>query len=411
MKKLFVILSIALISSCGSDTFEPENEVRNDDEVVTEDGDGEEPNEENDPPETQKVFTNSVAVLYQMPNGLGSDYLLSDYRQGDQQINTSEPINLSSSYPIAAGSKYRLIENNLFFWSDIALGTFEFLSYDLRNKSGIFIDNYRVVTNDELMASGYNICQFPTSDYFVTLVSNFTADGVYQNSLHIFDPSNNQIDEIALSGETGQNCDFFRYKSYENFYFHNYWKNRDNGTVDTFGWNVVNLSTKEIISTFDNPATNSTFAIYENKVIFSDGTVFDYMMDSSIDGYNFPFEMGTPNMNEAVFENEMMLTITDGLLEENRLTKGIVLYDMANQTYKAISLLKLQEKFLEFTNNEKFINDLYDVVYDFENEVIALSFLVAFPEYGVMFVDFDLNILESHLYESGSEPLDMFEVR
>ena len=115
-------------------------------------------------------------------------------------------------------------------------------------------------------------------------------------------------------------------------------------------------------------------------------------------------------MAEAVFENDIMVTTSNYIVKENRITKGVIVYDLANQTYKSITLLELQDKLIELSSSQKILNDIYDVVYDFENEIMALSFTTSFPEFGVMFVDLEANILEYHVFEGTEPPLDLFRI-
>jgi len=412
MKKLTVLIFAVLLISCSDDVIDPvTTDVVVEKELVEEE---QESNEEDDSLQAEKVFTNSIAVSFGHTKDDGAnDFLLKKYKQGSQVINESEPINMTTNFDIESYNRYRIVQDDIYFWKSI-WGNNQFLSYSLQNNSIEIIDNHIFLTEDELTTGAHQLCGFPSLNYFISYHTIITSHNQYQSFINFFNRELNSSHEIMLLDESGRDCFEDQNKIYGDFYIFKNEKNEITGVDGYKWWNVLDLKNNQLISSFQTPIriNDGNFSVYNNAILFADGSVFDFINRVPINGYDFPFEMGLPDMTEAIFKNDLMVTISQGVVNDNFISsKGVVLYDFKSQKYKSVSIDELRAGLLKLTDNQKVINDIYDAVYDFENEVIALSFQTQRPEFGVMFVDFDANILEYHVYENDSAPRDLFEIK
>ncbi|MFS4491745.1 hypothetical protein [Maribacter sp. 2308TA10-17] len=411
IKRLFFYLILTLSLSCGKDTVEPETESEVDEIIIEEE---QEDGEEEELPEEEPIgdmfeIPFDVSILVRDVNS--DDKFLIDYTKGEEAQSIDNILNLGDAFGSRAPIFYDNRANILFFWERTPQRNV--YSINVKSKEIEKFINVDGVSDETLFAYDYLLHPFPTVSHIVTLDSHRPLDlevgTLSNNSLRIYNQQTGELELMSLPDEDRISGGFGRFRSNGEFYIYQNSIEKDNGSlVDE--WKVVDLTKKEIIAQFDLFNDDRNFAWNQEKVYFSDGRTFDVLNNAFSEDYAFSFDLGTPNMVDAQLQDDQIFFKATSVVKDNMVDRGIVLYNFQTKESKKILERELLDVTLAYFGDQQTrYQEILQAYYDFDTGIIALTSSNNYPNYAVIFLDFELNILKVNKF-SGYEPLKIAPV-
>ncbi|TMM57183.1 hypothetical protein FEE95_11880 [Maribacter algarum] len=393
VRRLFFYLILAVSLSCGKETITPETESEVD-EIVIEEKEEEQSEEDEvtggDTDTEESAISFDIAILTRDVNS--DEKSLVDYLKGE----ANGVFNIDAALGYKVFNDFDTRGNELFFWqrtpqrdvTKINLETKEFQKYT--NTDG--------VPDEQLWEYDYRLYPHPTSNHIVTMDSHNPAgignDTIFYNSLRIYDYLNDELEVMDLPDNDRIGVGFTSSKSSGEFYmYQNRVEKEEAPTVDE--WKVVDLTTKEIVAQFDLFNDDRNFAWYEQKIYYPDGRTFDILSNDFSDDLNFPNDIGYGDMVNSQIKGNEIFFKANSVIKNGSIWSGIVLYNFETKESKKI----LENELLEVTFNKYGFEgtgaqNITQAYYDFDSGVIAITCDTQYPEFAVIFLDFDLTILK-----------------
>jgi len=397
--KLTLIILAILYISCSDDSVDPmtpdvvvEGEVK-EEEVEQENLPDEEIEEE------IKVVSFDVSVLVKKVNSDPNQRYVLDFIKGEPGQDIESIVSLETTYDIGSLFTFDNRDNKLYFWEFSR--DKEVFEIDVTTKEIQQFSNTDGLTIEELQESSHYLYPIPTLNSIVTMDSQtIVTDGVftYENSLRIYNQETQIIEVMELPDVNEMNGSFNRYRIDGDIYmyYNNYLSE----------WKAVDLMNKEILANFTMNGSNQTnFTLEGSNVYFADGKSFNINTNQYGEDFEFPGDLGFPDMVNAQVQSQQIFFKSDFVTKDNSADSGIVLFDFQTRESKKILVREIQAQLYEyFLERGTVFNEINQAYYDFETEIIALTFTTNYPEFGVLFIDFDFNILGIQNF-SGLEPV------
>lgn len=413
LKKSLYVIMIFVFLSCGKETIESETESTTDEIVVEEEqeetptmdeeGTGEE-SEENTP-----KINFDISILVR--NIDSDDNFLIDYLKGEE----TQSIATIQSLETVTGSRlpffFDNIGNELFFYQRTPQR--DVLKINLESKEFQNFTNTDGLTDEQLFASVYRIFPTPTQERIVTMDSHNPSgignDTIFYNSLRIYNQLTQELEIMELPDEDRISIGFSNAKSNGELYMYQNVIEQENGSfVDE--WKIVDLALKEVVAEFDLYNDDKNFSWFEQKIYFSDGKTFNIDLNDYAEDLGFPFDLGSPNMVDAQIKNNQIFFKAASVVKDGLVDNGIVFYDFSTKESKKILERELLLTTFEYFNDQETrYQEILQAHYDFDSGIIALTSSNDNPNYAVIFLDFDLNILKVQTF-SGYRPLKIMGI-
>jgi len=325
-----------------------------------------------------------ISILVRNVNS--DDKFLIDYSFGEESQDLSEILNLTTTIGLTSlnGNNYlpldfNAIGNELFFYQGTPQR--DVLKINLKSKEFQKYSNTDGVPDEQLWENIYRLYPTPTMERIATMDSHNPSgignDTIFYNSLRIYNQIIGDLEVIELPDEDRISVSFSSAKTNGESYLYQNRIEKENGTlVDE--WKVVDLITKEIIAQFELFNNDRNFAWHEEKIYLSNGKTFDIKANAFSEDYQFSFDLGSPDMVNAQINNDKIF-------------------------FKATGVVKNDN------DQETSYQEILQAYYDFDSGIIALTSNNDNPNYAVIFLDFDLNIIKVNTFVD-YEPLKIMRV-
>ncbi len=394
MKKATLFLCILFLVSCSSDTSEPQPQNDNNEETPN-DGEGSAPIDEVD------AIPYNISVSAMLEEDIYEFSFNKGVLNGD-----ATPLNLPPRLPYFGTENTKLM-----FWSYIFNGMVWI--YDVETKEKTFYENFFELGED---LSRVGPCPVPSGSQITTF---FSIDGgdYRQSNVEIYDLQSGEKSLVNLPDSARpESCVFNTHMGVKDFMLYYY---DITGGPSYLG--VIDLVEKEYTTSVEWPGGGFPLGLSEEEIVFFTLNPIEfYTYNLSTEQYSSPkaiyYETELPDVNtillhfrsqariNAKFEDNKMLFYNGRAIKIPTL-EGFTVYpfgpsilDLTSGELKVFPSGEIYEKYRSISEDRYNLEILQSEI-DLNSETIVVTYRDdGYDEspYGIMFFDFDLNLLKQY---------------